>query len=330
MVKIEAGKYYRDGFGEKIGPMEKNPNPSVYCWIGKTPKGGTVSFAENGKWTTIYPSPYNLVAEWQEVDPTRAITHKGEYWDRLFDDTVIQYDDKRRDKDGTVAFTSCKGKTAKDAMNTWSFVEGYYRKRPIPAPQPAQIDSPGEGYRWVLPGEIVDKDDEYQSKPDNWYKTGDAGRKQLDMDIKRRRRITVESAPKVDLQGYEMEQLRKANAELLANIKQRDYEFRGLEKQCAEQWARADKLAAELAAAKAQLKEQEPPRWKVYKTNYEYTLNIDNRVTRPAGCIDIGKVVFVYDYPGNMHIKAKLIDVQYGHQFPYITEGGHRFKHAAV
>lgn len=303
-MKIEAGKYYRDGFGEKIGPMERSPNPSVYCWIGKTPKGGTMSFAENGKWTTVYPSPYNLVAEWED---------------------------------------------------------------------------PGEGYRWVLPGEIVEETDEYKVAK-KWFRTGDAGRKQLDIDVKRRRRIEEYSPPTVDLKTYELEQLRTGNAELLGRInfykevvahykhQLDEYQEANVElnernnllegawdgwKKChAELTAERDGLADKVIELKRkvdelkdaresfiladeslrkqinELKQELIPKFKLYKTTYLYTLN---EPTRSVNHRDIGTEVFVYNYPcSNGLLRIKLIDIQREHLFPFVVEGGHRFKYAGV
>ena len=170
-MKIEAGKYYRDGNGKKIGPMKYITNqygePQKYCWAVDDNKYFGPSYNDDGLYTTIIDSNYNLVAEYEEktpepeVDPTKTIIMEGCIYDRLLDNAIIQDNDKRRDHDGDRGSTSCKGMTAKDAMKTYGFVEGYYRLRKINT-------APSMG-----------------------------------------------SAPKVDLEKYEMEQLRTANAELL-------------------------------------------------------------------------------------------------------------------
>ena len=64
-LKLEAGKYYVNGYGEKLGPAKEWPH-SVYCFTLND-----LTHTDSGQYYWGHSSQYDLVSEWVEpkVEP---------------------------------------------------------------------------------------------------------------------------------------------------------------------------------------------------------------------------------------------------------------------
>ena len=64
-LKLEAGKYYVNGYGDKVGPAKEWPN-SVYCFTLNDQ-----THTDSGQYHVGHISQYDLVSEWVEpkVEP---------------------------------------------------------------------------------------------------------------------------------------------------------------------------------------------------------------------------------------------------------------------
>ena len=62
-MRIEEGKYYRNGLGEKIGPMALTVG-RTYAFIS-----GDRIYTAEGRYTTNGPCEWDLIAEWEEGQP---------------------------------------------------------------------------------------------------------------------------------------------------------------------------------------------------------------------------------------------------------------------
>lgn len=77
-LEIEAGKFYRDGRGEKIGPMVQRPNDESRPWLRKrliwsavTPLGYPNLWTHGGRTSLNGHAPrglFDLYAEWSDTD----------------------------------------------------------------------------------------------------------------------------------------------------------------------------------------------------------------------------------------------------------------------
>lgn len=73
-MQIEAGKYYRNRTGNKIGPMSKREH-AAYPWIGNDRYGDGASFTNSGRYnTSVAEHNFDLVAEWQD-EPAAALSN---------------------------------------------------------------------------------------------------------------------------------------------------------------------------------------------------------------------------------------------------------------
>ena len=74
-MQLEAGKYYRNRMGEKVWPIERDPEPTdFYKWVSYDAGD---CFGDNGKWAEDRDRPNDLIAEWTD-EPTQAI-----HWTQL-------------------------------------------------------------------------------------------------------------------------------------------------------------------------------------------------------------------------------------------------------
>jgi hypothetical protein len=64
-LKLEAGKYYVNGYGDKVGPAKEWPH-SVYCFTLND-----LTHTDSGQYHVGHISQYDLVSEWVEpkVEP---------------------------------------------------------------------------------------------------------------------------------------------------------------------------------------------------------------------------------------------------------------------
>lgn len=68
-MKIEAGKFYRERVGTKVGPMTRNTeaNWSQYPWCGVDKTGIRGSYTATGQYEAgAFNHPCDLIAEWQD------------------------------------------------------------------------------------------------------------------------------------------------------------------------------------------------------------------------------------------------------------------------
>lgn len=74
-MKIEEGKYYKDGTGQIIGPMIRNGRPS-HPWTGKNGDGVREIFTEAGSYCSdLNICDSNLVSEY--IDPITALEEEN-------------------------------------------------------------------------------------------------------------------------------------------------------------------------------------------------------------------------------------------------------------
>lgn len=68
-MKIEAGKFYADGEGRKVGPIRKNIHSPVFVWRSDNP---IRTFTEEGKLYMGHSCKSDLVSEWIEPSDDKA------------------------------------------------------------------------------------------------------------------------------------------------------------------------------------------------------------------------------------------------------------------